>query len=115
MQGAYGGLIVIIMYAGAGSFPQDRDFSCKLIILISFDRQYKFFACKLRTMMSRTLQQIFAANPITVNASTELMYFSQSPYTAGHDAGMTFANFASQFQPVITGQPLTKIMIPMSH
>ena len=59
-------------------------------------------------MMSRTLQQIFAANPITVNASTDLLYFSQSPYTAGHDAGMTFANFASQFQPVITGQPLTK-------
>jgi len=47
--------------------------------------------------MSATLDQIFISNPITVNASTDLMYFSQSPYTPGHDAGMTFANFKAQF------------------
>ena len=47
--------------------------------------------------MSKTLQQIFAANPITSNLATDLMYFVQSPYTPGTDAGMTFANFAAQF------------------
>ena len=47
--------------------------------------------------MSKTLDQIFIANPITSNASTDLMYFSQSPYSANHDAAMTYANFALQF------------------
>lgn len=47
--------------------------------------------------MSRTLDQIYIANPITTNASTDLMYFAQSPYTANHDAGMTYADFALQF------------------
>lgn len=47
--------------------------------------------------MSATLQQIFTLNPITSNAATDLMYFVQSPYTPGTDAGMTFANFAAQF------------------
>ena len=47
--------------------------------------------------MSKTLQQIFALNPITTNLSTDLMYFVQSPYTPGTDAGMTFANFSAQF------------------
>ncbi len=47
--------------------------------------------------MSKTLQQIFTTNPITVNQSTDLMYFVQSPYTPGTDAGMTFANFSAQF------------------
>lgn len=47
--------------------------------------------------MSQTLDQIFISNPITSNASTDLMYFSQSPYTAGKDAGMTYANFSAQF------------------
>ena len=47
--------------------------------------------------MSKTLQQIFATNPITSNIATDLMYFVQSPYTPGTDAGMTFANFAAQF------------------
>lgn len=53
--------------------------------------------------MSKTLQQIYVANPITSNAATDLMYFSQSPYTAGHDAGETFANFAAQFVSSATG------------
>lgn len=47
--------------------------------------------------MSKNLDQIFIANPITTNVSTDLMYFMQSPYTSGTDAGMTYANFAAQF------------------
>jgi hypothetical protein len=47
--------------------------------------------------MSKTLDQIFIGNPITSNAPTDLMYFVQSPYTVGTDAGMTFANFSAQF------------------
>ena len=47
--------------------------------------------------MSKTLDQIYIANPITSNASTDLMYFVQSPYTVGTDAAMTYANFAAQF------------------
>lgn len=57
--------------------------------------------------MSRTLSQIFTDNPIATNASTDLMYFSQSPYTPGHDAGMTFSDFAAQF-PVVNPSALTK-------
>jgi hypothetical protein len=47
--------------------------------------------------MSKNIDQIFTANPITSNASTDLMYFGQSPYTAGDDAAMTYANFSAQF------------------
>lgn len=57
--------------------------------------------------MSQTLQQIFTANPITTNLSTDLMYFSRSPYTAGNDAGMTYANFAAQFGAAYTPAALT--------
>ncbi len=46
--------------------------------------------------MSKNIQQIYLANPITTNASTDLMYFGQSPYGAGNDAAMTFANFNAQ-------------------
>lgn len=49
--------------------------------------------------MSKNLDQIYTGNPITSNASTDLMYFMQSPYNAGTDAGMTYANFAAQFAP----------------
>jgi len=58
--------------------------------------------------MSKTLDQIYIANPITSNTSTDLMYFSQSPYTAGNDAGMTYANFAAQFGAPYTAAALTK-------
>ncbi len=58
--------------------------------------------------MSRTLEQIYTDNPITTNQSTDLMYFAQSPYTPGHDAGMTFANFAAQFGAPFTPSALTK-------
>ncbi len=47
--------------------------------------------------MSANLKQIFDANPITSNASTDLIYFMQSPYGAGTDASMTFLDFAAQF------------------
>lgn len=47
--------------------------------------------------MSKNLNQVYTTNPITTNASTDLMYFMQSPYSAGTDAGMTYANFSAQF------------------
>lgn len=48
--------------------------------------------------MSKNLHQVYVANPITSNATTDLMYFMQSPYTSGTDAGMTLGKFAGQFQ-----------------
>lgn len=47
--------------------------------------------------MSKNIDQVFTANPITTNASTDLMYFGQSPYGPTDDAAMTYANFAAQF------------------
>ncbi len=47
--------------------------------------------------MSKNIDQVYIANPITSNAATDLMYFGQSPYGAGNDAAMTYANFATQF------------------
>lgn len=47
--------------------------------------------------MSKTLDQIFIANPITTNNNTDLMYFSRSPYTTGNDTAMLFSDFAAQF------------------
>lgn len=47
--------------------------------------------------MSKNIDQVYIANPITSNASTDLMYFGQSPYGAGNDAAMTYANFSAQF------------------
>jgi hypothetical protein len=47
--------------------------------------------------MSQNIHDIYVANPITSNASTDLMYFGQSPYGATNDAAMTFANFSAQF------------------
>jgi hypothetical protein len=46
--------------------------------------------------MSENIEQIYVANPITTNASTDLMYFGQSPYGAGDDAAMEFVNFNAQ-------------------
>lgn len=51
--------------------------------------------------MSQNIHQIYVINPITSNASTDLMYFGQSPYGAADDAAMTFANFAAQFMSSI--------------
>jgi hypothetical protein len=47
--------------------------------------------------MSKNIDQIYATNPITSNASTDLMYFGQSPYGPGDDAAMTYSNFNAQF------------------
>lgn len=58
--------------------------------------------------MSKNLDQIYITNPITTNASTDLMYFMQSPYTSGTDAGMTYANFASQFGSPFTPSAMTQ-------
>jgi hypothetical protein len=49
--------------------------------------------------MSKNINQVFTANPITSNASTDLMYFGQSPYGITNDAAMTYANFSAQFLP----------------
>jgi hypothetical protein len=57
--------------------------------------------------MSQNINQIFIANPITSNASTDLMYFGQSPYGIGNDAGMTYANFSAQFGAAYTASALT--------
>ncbi len=47
--------------------------------------------------MSQTLKQIFDANPVTSLASTDLLYVSQSPYTAGNDAGISGASLNGIF------------------
>lgn len=47
--------------------------------------------------MSKNIDQVFIANPITSNASTDLMYFGQSPYGVGNDAAMLYSNFKAQF------------------
>lgn len=47
--------------------------------------------------MSKNINQIFIAAPITTNLSTDLMYFGRSPYGATDDHAMTFANFSAQF------------------
>lgn len=57
--------------------------------------------------MSKNIDQIFIANPITFNASTDLMYFGRSPYAPGNDAAMTYANFAAQFGVPYTPSALT--------
>jgi hypothetical protein len=59
-------------------------------------------------MANENLNQIFTANPIITNASTDLMYFMQSPYNSGTDAGMTYANFAAQFGAPFTPAALTE-------
>lgn len=57
--------------------------------------------------MSKNIDQVFTANPITSNASTDLMYFGQSPYGVGNDAAMTYANFSAQFGAPYTAAALT--------
>lgn len=59
--------------------------------------------------MSMNIDQVFIANPITSNTSTDLMYFGQSPYGAGNDAAMTYANFSAQFGTPYTASALTEV------
>lgn len=58
--------------------------------------------------MSKNINQVYMTNPITSNASTDLMYFGQSPYAAGNDAAMTYANFSAQFGTPYTASALTR-------
>ena len=58
--------------------------------------------------MSENIEKVYTANPITSNASTDLMYFGQSPYGAGNDAAMLYSNFAAQFGAPYTAAALTK-------
>lgn len=51
--------------------------------------------------MSKNIDQVFIANPITTNIGTDLMYFGRSPYGVGNDAAMTYTNFSAQFAPVV--------------
>lgn len=59
--------------------------------------------------MSENILQVFEANPITSNTSTDLMYFGQSPYGVNNDAAMTYANFAAQFGVPYTAAALTEV------
>lgn len=47
--------------------------------------------------MGMNINQVYIANPITTNATTDLMYFGQSPYGPTNDVAMTYANFSAQF------------------
>lgn len=47
--------------------------------------------------MSKNIDQIYIAAPITTNLSTDLMYFGRSPYGLTDDHAMTYADFAAQF------------------
>jgi uncharacterized protein YraI len=47
--------------------------------------------------MSKNINQVFMANPITTNQGTDLMYFGRSPYNATNDTAMLWSNFAAQF------------------
>lgn len=44
--------------------------------------------------MSKTLDQIYIANPSTTMLSTDLLYLVHSPYTSGQDSAITYANLA---------------------
>lgn len=59
--------------------------------------------------MSENIHQIYVANPIISNSSTDLMYFGQSPYGSGNDAAMLFSNFASQFLPLSGATSITTL------
>ncbi len=47
--------------------------------------------------MSKTVQQIFATNPTTVVADTDLYYLVQTPYTPGSDAAISGASLKAAF------------------
>lgn len=47
--------------------------------------------------MSMTLEQIYAINPTTVVADTDLYYLVQSPYTPGTDSAITGASLKAAF------------------
>lgn len=59
--------------------------------------------------MSKNINQIFIANPITTNVGTDLMYFGRSPYGVTNDTAMTYANFSAQFGSPYTAAALTEV------
>lgn len=59
--------------------------------------------------MSKNIFQIYTDNPITSNASGDLMYFGQSPYGVTDDAAMLYSNFAAQFGGPFTPAALTRV------
>ena len=58
--------------------------------------------------MSKNIDQIYTTNPITTNASTDLIYIGQSPYGSGNDAAITFNDFAVQFSGGVTSTEIQK-------
>lgn len=58
--------------------------------------------------MSKNIEQVYVANPITTNQGTDLMYFGRSPYGATDDTAMLYSNFALQFGAPYTAAALTK-------
>jgi len=47
--------------------------------------------------MSKNIDQVYVANPITTNQATDLMYFGRSPYNATDDTAMLYSSFIAQF------------------
>lgn len=58
--------------------------------------------------MSKNIDQVFIANPITTNQANDLMYFGRSPYGASDDTAMLYSNFAAQFGAPYTAAALTR-------
>ena len=52
--------------------------------------------------MSQTLDQIFIANPAASMLTTDLLYLARSPFTAGLDFGITWANMQASITAVGT-------------
>lgn len=59
--------------------------------------------------MSKNINQVFIANPITTNVGTDLMYFGRSPYGATNDTAMTYTNFSAQFSPATGSTSITTL------
>ncbi|MFA6080756.1 MAG: hypothetical protein WC753_04770 [Candidatus Gracilibacteria bacterium] len=49
--------------------------------------------------MSKNINQVYIANPITTNNGTDLMYFGRSPYGLTDDCAMLYSSFSAQFTP----------------
>lgn len=66
--------------------------------------------------MSKTVAQIFALNPTTVIANTDLYYLVQSPYTPGTDAAISGASLKALFlQPTNNLSDLTNTTIARAN
>src|SRR5215475_898298 len=66
--------------------------------------------------MSKTLDQIYITNPATTILNDDLFYLSRSPYTAGHDYGITGANLiANTLTGAVLLNPTTDQTILNNH